>query len=78
MNCEQGDLAIIVKGKNSGVVVRCLSMAFDDKWSVKVLSLKLGCGFSHCSDAGLRPLRDTAGIDETLIWAGFPKGRIRK
>lgn len=78
MNCEQGDLAIIVRSEVApefiGRIVRL---------GGPVTMLEIPCWFidgpppaGHfwcVADRCVRPIRDQPGDDETLAWAGVPR-----
>jgi len=77
MNCEQGDLAIVVSGQYAGSVVVCVQFLGDidgfvkDFWRIDRCLDHENIGIF--SDGMLRPLRDNHGQDETLQWAPVPK-----
>lgn len=79
MNCEPGDLAIIVRSLSGleGKLVRCTEWLGDREgngvWAVKVLTRPGRAVTGEVSDSLLRPLRTTDGEDETLKWAGKPR-----
>jgi len=89
MNCEKGDLAVIVKSYagNEGKIVRCLELvtgvSFEmpngvienvPAWKIdQSLTGWRGGKSDRVQDYRLRPLRDNPGTDETLIYAGLPK-----
>lgn len=85
MNCEKGDLAVVIKGAASGSIVHCInfySEAIDvvsqkritNAWHVKCRGTDKGrTGKPLCvCDSDLRPIRDPDGEDETMAWAGIP------
>ena len=87
MNCQKGDLAVIVSGLNQGRFMFVLeaSVYGADYWFVKVLGgplegtesgKKVFLRKGHIEDNRLRPLRDTPGDDETLRWAPVPGERV--
>ena len=85
LNCRPGDLAVIVRGRNVGVLVEVLEKSLlleSDFWLVKVLGAPVeGLLFGqpipmtegNIADARLRPIRDQPGDDETLAWTGLPQ-----
>lgn len=83
MNCKQGDLAIIVAGKNTGALVHVLgeSMYGTGFWFIESVGSPLpGDVFgrpvqlkrANIADARLKPIRDQPDPDETLLWAPVP------
>jgi hypothetical protein len=88
MNCEKGDLAIIVESAagNEGKIVRCLELDMEcGQWIPGGLSEECpiwitdtmlpdfgGTMGVRVADYQLRPLRDKPGEDETLQWLDVP------
>lgn len=83
MNCEIGDLAVIVRGKNLGALVEVTgaSVHGPEYWMVNILGTPIkGTLFGkpvlmqagNIEDSRLKPLRDKPGSDETLQWAPVP------
>ena len=71
-----------------GAIVRCISVVqelvlnvktgemVEGGWNVEFRGSSVKPGTNYlwiCSDAYLRPIRDTDGEDETLSWAAVPK-----
>ena len=87
VNCEQGDLAVIVRSLsgNDGVLVTCLASsvrlcAYPDGdrrvlvWRVdRQLMDYMGHFDNYVPDDQLRPIRDSDGADEMLRIAGRPR-----
>jgi len=81
MNCKQGDLAIVMSGASSGVVVICVApycgpwrdSSYQLGWEIDRPLLKSsGKREKYFADRHLRPIRDTPGEDETLQWLDVP------
>ncbi len=88
MNCQKGDLAVIVRSDagNEGKIVRCLRflprkswripngrIVYVDSWEVDTpVKGWAGDSTAACMDERLRPIRDQPGEDETLTWAPVP------
>lgn len=83
MNCKPGDLAVIVRGENIGVMVDVIGPhdLFDGAWRVRVhadamcdLGLVKKGEVTGCMDSKLRPIRDPGddAQDETLSWLPVP------
>lgn len=71
-----------------GAIVRCINIVHgvllnvktgemvEGAWNVEFRGSSVKPGTNYlwiCSDAYLRPIRDTDGEDETLSWANVPK-----
>lgn len=72
MNCQKGDLAIVVGYEpHAGRIVKCIS-SFQymgvDAWET---SPRASSSEGYW-DSDLRPIRDQPGEDETLTWAPVP------
>lgn len=84
MNCKPGDLAVVVRGKNCGVLVDVIEphWFFQGVWKVRVhadVLVDLGTvvrkgSVTGCADGSLRPIRDPGpeAQDETLSWLPVP------
>lgn len=84
MNCEIGDLAIVVRGNSLGTLVAVVetSLLGPQYWMVDILGAPIA-GTLHgkpylmqagnIEDSRLKPLRDKPGGDETLQWAPVPE-----
>lgn len=84
MRCRIGDLAVIVRGINSGRLVTVLgpSICGPAEWFVECLGRPMpgiiGGAWTYSQrgsieDARLRPIRDGEGQDESLSWAVVPR-----
>jgi len=81
MNCKPGDLAVTVNCRShpelNGIpltVVRAVSV---DAWlcsgyEIERVAAQYDCP-PHILDRYLRPIRDSDGTDETLVYAGKPQ-----
>jgi len=87
MNCKPGDLAVVVRGQNAGVLVDVVEphALFRGAWRVRVHSYAIGDfgpvekgEFTGCMDSKLRPIRDPGedARDETLSWLPVPSCEV--
>ena len=87
MNCEAGDLAVIVRGKSCGRFVLVIDEGSFGHgwWFVKIVGGKAEAvrgqemvlvQRGNIRDAWLRPIRDTPGADESLLWAPVPSEKV--
>ncbi len=86
MNCRPGDLAIMVRSdfpENLGKFVEVIELSRmipgDVEWAVKALqTMETDSGVDPAGsvglafDSGLRPIRYTDGVDETIEYSGYP------
>lgn len=74
MNCKKGDIALVLCEPFSGYVVECVEPTKDrnDGAPGWIVVPKLG-KWRGVRDSALRPIRDSGGTDETLIYAGKPR-----
>lgn len=72
MNCKPGDLAVIIRARKKpewlGRVVEVIRPFDSESWVTDPMPSE----FVSVMDCALRPIRDSDGEDETLIWAGLP------
>lgn len=82
LRCRPGDLAVLIKGQNIGVLVDVLNLNDDEIGFWDVIPHSACRGHDRDVSAGeiclahdskLRPLRDSDGEDETFTWAGKPE-----
>lgn len=84
MNCQKGDMAIVVKSYagHEGKIVTCLKfvgkvrgLIGEDYWETDT-NTRSEDGRTvdpHLRDSWMRPIRDQPGEDETLTWAPVPQ-----
>lgn len=78
LNCDRGDVAVVITGKYRDRFVLCEEYIGDkvhgkakDYWRIdRVLGMD---HTGYISDSILRPIRNLPGADQTLLWAGLPK-----
>ena len=81
MNCKPGDMAYIVGCRNApqlnGLMVHVVRQVSEDSWQCAGHEIERNAAMwgipCHIFDRYLRPIRDSDGTDETLVYAGKPQ-----